>query len=225
MLAGFLSTGHNGDVLRGMKMTKKLNALEALAVTLAAGTAVPVVVKAETPAPAPVGDDLALAGARADAAQATEKSAGYLVAYGAALSANFGEAWIDCSKGDKSALGVRVEAERLRFVDKVGEKLAAAAGWQSVKRGVKRAVVKAAVEAETARKAALTEEELAGEAGEKAIALRGADDAFVLTTLKALRALDVKVAAREAAPFAVQAVQAALAALIVAVKSGSRADI
>ena len=204
-------------------MTKRLNALEALAVTLAAGTVVPVVVKAETPAP--VGDDVALAGARADAAQATEKSAGYLVAYGQALTANFGDAWIDCSKGDKSALGLRVEAERLRFVDKVGEKLAAAAGWQSVKRGVKRAVAKAAVEAEAARKAAMTEDELAAEAGENAIAERNADDAFVVSTLKALRALDVKVAALEAAPFAVQSVQAALAALIVAVKSGSRADI
>ena len=204
-------------------MTKKLNALEALAVTLAAGTVVPAVVKVE--APAPVGDDVALAGARADAAQATEKSAGYLVVYGAALTANFGEGWIDCSKGDKSALGLRVEAERLRFVDKVGEKLTAAAGWQSVKRGVKRAVAKAAVEAEAARKAAMTEDELAAEAGENAIALRNADDAFVVATLKALRALDVKVAALEAAPFAVQSVQAALAALIVAVKSGSRADI
>jgi hypothetical protein len=205
-----------------MKMTKKLNALEALAVTLAAGV---MPVSAPAPAPAPVGDDLALAGARADAAQATEKSAGYLIAYGAALTANFGEAWIDCSKGDKSALGLRVEAERLRFADKVGEKLAAAAGWQSVKRGVKRAVAKAAVEAEAARKAALTEEELAAEAGEKAVDLRNAPDAFVVATLKMLRALDVKVAALEAAPFAVQSVQAALAALIVAVKSGSPLDI
>jgi hypothetical protein len=206
-----------------MKMTKKLNAMQALALTLAAGVMPVSALAPETPAP--VGDDLALAGARADAAQATEKSAGYLIAYGAALTANFGEAWIDCSKGDKSALGLRVEAERLRFADKVGEKLAAAAGWQSVKRGVKRAVAKAAVEAETARKSALTEEELADEAGEAAIALRGADDPFVVSTLKALRALDVKLAALEAAPFAVQSVQAALAALIVAVKSGSRADI
>ena len=205
-------------------MTKKLNALEALAVTLAAGVMpVSAAVKAETPAP--VGDDVALAGARADAAQATEKSAGYLVVYGAALSANFGEGWIDCSKGDKSSLGLRVEAERLRFADKVGEKLAAAAGWQSVKRGVKRAAAKAAVEAEAARKAAMTEDELAAEAGENAIAERNADDAFVVSTLKALRALDAKVSALEAAPFAVQSVQSALAALIVAVKSGSRADI
>ena len=217
-------------------MSKRLNALEALALTLAAGTmpAAPEAPAPEAPAPeapapeapAPVvGDDVALAGARADAAQATEKSAGYLVAYGAALTANFGEAWIDCSKGDKSALGLRVEAERLRFVDKVGEKLTAAAGWQSVKRGVKRAVAKAEIEAEAARKAAMTEEELAAEAGENAIAERNADDPFVVSTLKALRALDVKVAALEAAPFAVQSVQAALAALIVAVKSGSRADI
>lgn len=209
-------------------MAKKLNALQALAVTLAAGTVVPVVVKAETLDVAGLSakaDESALAAARADAAQATEKSAGYLIAYGAALTANFGDAWIDCSKGDKSSLGLRVEAERLRFADKVGEKLAAAAGWQSVKRGVKRAVAKAAVEAEAARKAALTEEELGQEAGEAAIALRDAPDAFVVSTLKMLRALDVKLAALEAAPFAVQSVQAALAALIVAVKSGSRADI
>ena len=209
-------------------MSKKLNALEALAVTLAAGTTVPTVGKAETLDVAGLSakaDDVALAAARADAAQATEKSAGYLVVYGAALTANFGEGWIDCSKGDKSSLGLRVEAERLRFADKVGEKLAAAAGWQSVKRGVKRAAAKAAVEAEAARKAAMTEDELAAEAGENAIAERNADDAFVVSTLKALRALDVKVAALEAAPFAVQSVQAALAALIVAVKSGSRADI
>ena len=209
-------------------MSKKLNALEALAVTLAAGTVVPAPVKAdvlEVAGLSALADESALAATRADAAQATEKSAGYLVAYGSALTANFGEAWIDCSKGDKSALGLRVEAERLRFVDKVGEKLTAAAGWQSVKRGVKRAVAKAAVEAETARKAALTEEELAEEAGEAAIAEKRADDVFVVSTLKALRALDAKVSTLEAAPFAVQAVQSALAALIVAVKSGSRLDI
>lgn len=217
-------------------MAKRINALEALALTLAAGT-MPAAQEAPEAPEAPVAellevaglsakaDDAALAGVRADAAQATEKSAGYLVAYGAALSANFGDAWIDCSKGDKSSLGLRVEAERLRFVDKVGEKLAAAAGWQSVKRGVKRAVAKAEIEAEAARKAAMTEDELAAEAGENAIAERNAPDAFVVATLKMLRALDVKLAGLEAAPFAVQSVQAALAALIVAVKSGSPLDI
>lgn len=208
---------------------KKLNALEALALTLSAGV---MPVSAAAPAaPADVAglsalaDEAALASARADAAQATEKSAGYLVVYGTALTANFGPGWTTCSKGDKSPLGLRVEAERLRFADKVGEKLAAAAGWQSVKRGVKRAAVKAAVEAETERTAALSEEELAEEAGEAAVAKRMADDPFVVATLKALRALDVRVSALEAAPFSVQSVQAALAALIVTVKSGSRLDI
>ena len=209
-------------------MSKKLNAMQALAVTLAAGTVVPPVVKADVLDVAGLSakaDDVALAAARADAAQATEKSAGYLIAYGSALTANFGEAWIDCSKGDKSALGLRVEAERLRFADKVGEKLAAAAGWQSVKRGVKRAVVKAEAEAEAARKAAMTEEELGQEAGENAIALRNAPDVFVVSTLKTLRALDVKLTDLKAAPFEIQRVQKALAALIVAVKSGSPIDI
>ena len=216
-------------------MAKKPNAMQALAIVLEAGV-MPVSAAPAAPA-APTAeildvaglsakaDESALAAARADAAQATEKSAGYLIAYGSALTANFGEGWIDCSKGDKSALGLRVEAERLRFADKVGEKLAAAAGWQSVKRGVKRAVAKAEVEAEAARKAALTEEQLAAEAGENAIALRNADDAFVVSTLKALRALDVKLAGLEAAPFEIQSAQKALAALIVAVKSGSRFDI
>ena len=209
-------------------MARKPNALEALALTLAAGTVVPVVVKAETLEVAglsALADESALAGIRAEAAQAAAGATGSFIAYGVAMNANFGEAWINCSKGDKSALGLRVEAERLRFVDKVGDKLAAASRWQAVKKGIKRAVIKAAVEAEAARKAALTEEELAAEAGENAVAERLADDVFVVSTLKMLRALDVKVSALEAAPFAVQSVQAALAALIVAVKSGSRLDI
>ena len=208
-------------------MAKKPNAMQALALTLAAGTVVPAVKAAdlEVAGLSALADESALAGIRAEAAQAAAGATGSFIAYGAALNANFGEAWIDCSKGDKSALGLRVEAERLRFVDKVGDKLAAASSWQAVKKGIKRAVAKAEAEAEVARKAALTEEELAAEAGENAITLRNADDAFVVATLKMLRALDVKVAALEAAPFAVQSVQAALAALIVAVKSGSRADI
>jgi hypothetical protein len=211
-----------------MKMARKPNAMQALATLLAAPLTVETSVKADVLDVAglsALADESALAGIRAEAAQAAAGATGSFIAYGAALNANFGEAWIDCSKGDKSALGLRVEAERLRFVDKVGDKLAAASSWQAVKKGIKRAVAKAAVEAEAARKAALTEEELAEEAGEAAIAERSADDAFVVSTLKMLRALDVKVSALEAAPFAVQAVQAALAALIVAVKSGSRLDI
>ena len=210
-------------------MARKPNAMQALAIVLEAGVMpVSAAVKADVLDVAGLSakaDESALAGSRAEAAQAAAGASGSFIAYGAAMNANFGESWIDCSKGDKSALGLRVEAERLRFVDKVGDKLAAASSWQAVKKGVKRAAAKAAVEAEAARKAALTEEELAAEAGENAVAERSADDAFVVSTLKALRALDVKVSVLEAAPFAVQSVQAALAALIVAVKSGSRLDI
>lgn len=134
-----------------------------------------------------------------------------LKAYAAGLSAFYGTDWAACTKGDKSPLGVLVEAERVAFVAALGKNPGdSAAAWQNVKKNGRKESAAVAKKQQEETLAAMSGDELKELQEAEAAAKAAQPDPQTAALLKMLGKIIDKVQKIEAATFVVLDVEQAL---------------